>query len=142
MALGITTAGLYFISPPAPTMPSLRPKYPRPRYADRSNQTAPDAGLGSRNRHGLNPGFSGRFPHEQLGKPIQRLLADPFQLRSHTETKGVRVYVLATAPAGPKLKLVTEASRMMSFGRGFLRGRSANLDLMSRALAVCWNAPY
>lgn len=51
------------------------------------------------------------------------------------------VYALVKAQSGPKLKPATEASRTMSFRRGALNGKSANMDLLARVLAMLLNRP-
>jgi uncharacterized protein (TIGR03435 family) len=85
--------------------------------------------------------FDGRLSSEQLQKPLQQLLADRFQLRSHTDTREMPVYVLTKTQAGPKLKPASATSRTMTFGRGFLNGTSANLDILARVLATLLDRP-
>jgi len=86
-------------------------------------------------------GFSGRLTREELQKPLQSLLSDRFKLRSHIETRKMPLFILTQAPGGPKLKPAQEQSRTMGFGRGFINGSSANMDLLRRVLETLLERP-
>ena len=45
---------------------------------------------------------------EQMAPMIKNLLAERFQLKEHSETRAMRVYELATAKTGPKIRPITD----------------------------------
>ena len=85
--------------------------------------------------------FSGQLTRQELQKPLLSLLADRFRLRSHAETREMPVYILMPAPGGPKLKPAQEPARTVGFGRGFINGRSVDMDLLGRVLETLLEKP-
>ncbi len=85
--------------------------------------------------------YSGQLTNEELRKPVLSLLSDRFKLRSHAETREMPVYILTAAPGGPRLKPSQEPSRTVGFGRGFINGRSVNMDLLGRVLETLLEKP-
>jgi uncharacterized protein (TIGR03435 family) len=74
---------------------------------------------------------------------MQRLLADRFGLKVHSETRALSTYSLALASGGPKLKKAVSdphlpenipASRINVMGQGWLEGHGCDMTLLTKML--------
>jgi len=86
-------------------------------------------------------GFPGRFNRQQLLPAMKALLEDRFQLRASMRTKVMQIYALVPARSGTRLKAPGEQAGTMSFGRGFVNGKSVSMDLLARTLSAALERP-
>ena len=74
-------------------------------------------------------------PRPQVLRMLQALLADRFQLRLHRENKEVRVYLLAVARTGAKLKAVPGPEDSFTFRPGHISVKAQSMDELANKLS-------
>jgi bla regulator protein blaR1 len=81
---------------------------------------------------------------ERLRAVLQSLLTDRFQLKQHSETKQLPVYLLEAAKGGPKLKVSANSSDVsggLRLGTGFLAGTQTDVPFLARTLSQIVGRP-
>jgi uncharacterized protein (TIGR03435 family) len=75
-------------------------------------------------------------PREQVLRMLQALLADRFQLRLHRERRDMRVFAIAVARTGAKLKAASASDGGIAWGPGHIAARAQSMtelaDILSR----------